>query len=121
MPTINRKPFEKNKKKYYRKWNPNKKKSAGNQYAYDEVYNTSKWRKLRELKLMKQPLCEMCLEEGKVTPALDVHHKIPILTDIDKAFDEDNLMSLCRKCHLKIHEQLRREKKNNIINEEERN
>lgn len=112
MPWINREPFERNKKKFQRKRNKqrNKKKSAGNQIAYDEVYNTDKWKKLRVLKLMKNPLCEQCEKEGIVKPALDVHHKIPILKDISKAFDEDNLMSLCRKCHILIHDAMRKQK-----------
>lgn len=111
MPWINREPFERNKKKFQRKRTYKKKqKSAGNQIAYDEVYNTDKWKKLRVLKLMKNPLCERCEKEGIVKPALDVHHKITILKDISKAFDEDNLMSLCRKCHIKIHDEMRKQK-----------
>lgn len=114
MPYINRKPFEDNKIKFGRKRQYKKKqKSTGNLIAYNEVYNTDKWRKLRALKLMDNPLCEMCEAEGKVIPALDVHHITPILEDIDKAFDYYNLMSLCRKCHYTLHNQLRREKRNN--------
>lgn len=109
MPWINREPFERNKKKFHRKRTYKKKqKSAGNKVAYDEVYNTDKWKKLRVLKLMKNPLCEMCEKEGIVKPALDVHHIVPILKDMTKAFDEDNLMSLCRKHHIQIHDDMRR-------------
>lgn len=108
MPTINRNFYRRHEKK--KNIQRNKTKSTGNQIAYNEVYNTDKWKKLRKLKLMYNPLCEMCESEGKVTPALDVHHITPILQDINKAFDMDNLMSLCRCCHWQLHNQMRKEK-----------
>lgn len=112
MAWINREPFERNKKRFNRKRDyKNKKKSKGNQIAFDEVYNTDKWKKLRVLKLMKNPLCEMCLKEGVVKQGFDCHHVVPILEDMTKAFDEDNLMTLCRMHHIQIHEELRRNKR----------
>ena len=45
---------------------------------YQTVYNTTKWRKLRDSYLMYHPLCERCESEGKVTAAVEVHHIIPI-------------------------------------------
>lgn len=74
-----------------------------------ECYNTTMWRRLRKARLIEHPLCEKCLEEGRVTPAETVHHVIPIsqagskLEAMDIAFDSNNLMSLCRKCHEEIH------------------
>lgn len=74
-----------------------------------KVYNSTRWRRLRELKLTNDPLCEKCLEEGRVTPAEDVHHKISFMSVIDPvqrkflAYDYENLQSLCKVCHQKIH------------------
>lgn len=51
----------------------------------------------------------MCLEEGKVTPATDVHHINHIsqagsrLEAYDIGYDSNNLQSLCRYHHMKIH------------------
>ena len=84
-----------------------------------EIYNSKEWKQLREAKLTVQPLCEMCLEEGRkrgikrgyVRSATCVHHIVPIETATTK--DEmwrlaigcglSGLMSLCRQCHHKLH------------------
>lgn len=58
---------------------------------------------------MDNPLCEVCLLAGKVTLAIDIHHIISFLsTDnsnkrSDLAFDYNNLQSVCKNCHQKIH------------------
>ena len=56
------------------------------------------------------PLCQKCLEQGKLTPTTEVHHRLsPFqrgITEEEKerrAFDENNLMCLCRDCHIKEH------------------
>lgn len=74
-----------------------------------QIYNTARWRELRKVKLMSDPLCEMCLKEGKSTPAEDIHHITSFMTVDDMtarkvlAFDYDNLMSLCDVCHQRVH------------------
>ena len=40
-----------------------------------KVYQSARWHKLRMAKLLEQPLCEICLAKGIITPAIDVHHK----------------------------------------------
>ena len=54
--------------------------------------------------LAAHPLCEMCLKEGRLTPVDEVHHIVPISQGGTHA--RDNLMSLCRSCHTKIHHDL---------------
>ena len=73
-----------------------------------QIYQSIKWKKLREAKLMEQPLCEVCLAKGIITPAEDVHHKDSFLNyngtlRLWKAFDYSNLMSVCKGCHGQIH------------------
>lgn len=73
-----------------------------------KVYNTSRWKKLRIAKLMKDPLCEMCLQKGITTAAIDVHHidsfmNYDGLDRIEKAYNINNLMSICKQCHQKEH------------------
>ena len=72
------------------------------------IYQSTKWKQLRQAKLMQQPLCEICLKNGMVTIADDVHHIDSFLNysgnqRLNKAFDFSNLMSVCKECHGKIH------------------
>ena len=41
-------------------------------------YSTRRWGRLRRQKLQMYPLCEACLQVGKVEPANVVDHRIPI-------------------------------------------
>lgn len=57
---------------------------------------------------MQQPLCELCLAKGIVTSAIDIHHIDSFMNYTDtkrltKAFDFNNLMSICKECHAKEH------------------
>lgn len=66
------------------------------------VYNTTLWRKLRQSKLMTNPICEVC----KTNTAEDVHHIKTFVNQNnwqDLAFDFNNLISVCRLCHNDIH------------------
>ena len=60
--------------------------------------------------VQKYPLCQECLKAGKYTPTEEVHHIkspfVPGLTEEEKykrAYDENNLLCLCRECHIKEH------------------
>lgn len=100
MPTINR---------------PKKKSNpvAGNAYAEErrKIYQTKRWARLRAAKFANDPLCEACLqkEPSVIRPAEDVHHIVSFMSTEDPfkrnalAFDYDNLQSLCKECHQKIH------------------
>lgn len=74
-----------------------------------KIYDTSQWRKLRSAYLQQHPLCQLCQQEGKIVPAVDIHHIISFMSTNDHlkrlvlAYNPDNLMSLCKECHQKIH------------------
>ncbi len=74
-----------------------------------KIYNSQRWRDLREWKFTHNPLCEMCEREERITPADDVHHIVSFMSTDDPvkrnwlAYDFDNLMSLCDRCHQKMH------------------
>ncbi len=73
-----------------------------------EIYSSDRWHKMRLAKLIDQPLCEICLSKGKITPAVDVHHKDSFMNyeganRLWKAYDYNNLMSLCKQCHAELH------------------
>ena len=85
-----------------------------------EIYNSREWKELRIAKLRANPLCEQCIKDGEavgilggyIRSATCVHHIVPIETARTKeemrrlAFDWNNLMSLCKSCHARIHKEL---------------
>lgn len=61
-----------------------------------------KWREVvRPNQLGKQPLCEHCLQQGKIEMATDVDHIVPRQNQTDLLCDDSNLQSLCKSCHSK--------------------
>ena len=58
------------------------------------------WKRIRDRYIKAHPLCEECKKAGRVTPAQEVHHIMPLSkggTNVDS-----NLMSLCKPCHSRI-------------------
>lgn len=97
---------------------PSKKKRSAKERGYkpterasmaSSLYNTDTWRRIRRSYLMEHPLCELCEEMGRLTYATEVHHHEHIadsdnrLEAMDKAYDTNNLMALCNKCHMHYH------------------
>ena len=62
------------------------------------------WKRIRDRYVAEHPLCEMCLEQGKLTPVDEVHHVLPVSKGGTHA--RGNLMALCRSRHNKIHHEL---------------
>jgi 5-methylcytosine-specific restriction enzyme A len=91
MPTIKRLPKK-----------PRNYKTATREERY-KIYRDKKWAPLRASKLKEQPLCELCLIDGKLTPATQCHHVEWLTDNIARAFDYENLSSVCADCHGKIH------------------
>jgi len=65
----------------------------------ERIRNSGRWRKVRKLKLSRDPLCEDCTEHGLVVPAAQVHHLEPLVRRPDLAYAMENLRSLCTTCH----------------------
>jgi 5-methylcytosine-specific restriction protein A len=76
-----------------------------------KYYNNKGWRILRNSYIRNHPLCEMCLKEGKTTPAEHVHHKINFMSGntegerLHLLLSQDNLQSLCSLHHHQLHMQ----------------
>ena len=89
---------------------------------YIKLLHAARWIKLRHKKLSKNPLCERCKEEDRITPATEVHHITPVevgLTRQDKerlAYDWHNLKALCHDCHVKTHAEMGRSGKVQVKN-----
>ena len=82
-----------------------------NKAAYQAIYNTPRWKKLRKAKIKANPLCEECEKKGITTAVAEVHHRIPFDIngiDYEIAYDYDNLVSLCVECHKEAHAKLHR-------------
>lgn len=76
---------------------------------WSKYYHNKQWKLLREWYISSHPLCEVCLFKGRSVPAEEVHHRIPFSQGetmeekYELLLDPDNLQSVCRKCHMDIH------------------
>jgi 5-methylcytosine-specific restriction enzyme A len=57
-----------------------------------------RWKKIRLQQLQKEPLCAMCRQQGKLTPATIADHIEPHKFDAEK-FYLGKLQSLCKRHH----------------------
>ena len=62
------------------------------------------WKRIRDSYAREHPLCERCLEEGRVSLTDEVHHIVPVSQGGTHA--RSNLRSLCRSCHQRTHQEL---------------
>jgi len=83
--------------------------------AWPEMYNSPKWKAIRQAKLKEQPFCEICGLE-----ATEVHHRTPHNGNWALFLDWDNLMSICHECHLKETQKESRERQKQRRLEKER-
>ncbi len=63
-------------------------------------YNSRSWRNFAHQLRKDEPLCRMCIAEGRTTPCTMVDHIIPINQGGSK-WDKDNLQPLCKSHHAK--------------------
>jgi len=71
-----------------------------------KIYASPIWQKLRQEYLSDNPLCQLCLKEGRLSNGDHIHHIIsPFSSNHPEqlAFDYDNLLTLCENCHGRIH------------------
>ena len=66
---------------------------------YSKLYSTSRWQRLREYILTKEPLCVECKRKKRIRPATVVDHIKPHKGDEELFYDEGNLQGLCKSCH----------------------
>ena len=58
-------------------------------------YNTQRWQRLRRMKLQVNPLCEPCLKQKRIVPAVAVDHIVAVKAPGGEAYPAlDWLMSL---------------------------
>jgi 5-methylcytosine-specific restriction protein A len=64
-----------------------------------DKYQSTQWRKLRQIQLSKHPLCAACLADGKITSAFHIDHLFPWSQLGEDAFYINVFQSLCHSCH----------------------
>lgn len=72
--------------------------------VYNDCYNTMRWKKVREQVLTDANYCcEICMEIGKINYTdIQVHHIEKVKDNIEKMYDIDNLLVVCREHHRAI-------------------
>ncbi len=61
-----------------------------------------KWRSVRNSYIADNPKCECCNRKNKILQPLEVHHKKPFHLNPELELDINNLITLCRHCHLLV-------------------
>ncbi len=71
-----------------------------------QIRSTARWQRLREMIRSKAPLCAdpygTHAREGRIIPATEMHHIVPIAQDPSLAFTMSNIQPLCRDCHERL-------------------
>lgn len=68
------------------------------------VYASKIWHRVRQVTLNRDNnLCLCCWSNNKIKYAALVHHIVEVNEDVSKAYDINNLISVCRCCHNDIH------------------
>jgi len=81
---------------------PRKVKQSRRGSARERGYDR-RWEKWRAWYLAQpgNQLCVACSEEGKTTPARDLHHRLPLQHFPSYKKAEWNILPLCQRCHNK--------------------
>ena len=68
---------------------------------YTEIIRTNKWTKTsREVKERDNYMCLICKEDGIIKKCDSVHHIEKVLKNKNKAYSNNNLISLCNEHHI---------------------
>jgi 5-methylcytosine-specific restriction endonuclease McrA len=91
----------------------NKGRGGGRRSREMNFYKKPAWLSKRKNVLRRDGyLCQECKRYGKTTPATEVHHIIPLewclIYYVALALESSNLISLCNKCHDKMHDRVSR-------------
>jgi 5-methylcytosine-specific restriction endonuclease McrA len=70
----------------------------GAESKWHSWYNQVNWLRRRAHQLRVEPLCRLCAQEGRLTPATVVDHVTPHKGDYNM-FRLGKLQSLCARCH----------------------
>jgi 5-methylcytosine-specific restriction enzyme A len=77
----------------------------GRYSSHPKLYNNRRWHLKSKQQLQQQPLCCMCLANGRVTAAEIADHVTPHSGDLN-LFWHGPLQSLCKPCHNRFKQQV---------------
>lgn len=66
---------------------------------HHKLYDTQAWRRLSKRVLREDPVCPLCLMEGRMTAATETDHIIAHKGDKALFYDRANLVGFCKQCH----------------------
>lgn len=70
----------------------------------DDFYQGAKWKRLRARILRRDKyMCQNCRRYGRQREATEVHHIEHLEDNPARAYDPENLISLCHSCHNSMH------------------
>ena len=73
-------------------------------HTHDDFYQSTRWKKKRQSILARDGYqCRECRRYGRMREAKEVHHIKHLDEHPERAFDDDNLISLCHRCHNAMH------------------
>ena len=72
---------------------------SDDEQRYRRWYSTASWKRMRAAHLASEPWCRACAERGILTPATEVDHIEAHRGDYELFANDDNLQSLCHRCH----------------------
>lgn len=102
-----------------KKTTPKKRNETDMRKLRQQAYQNTRWRKERDTYMSQHPLCEDCLEKGKVTAGTDCHHLVsPFKNGVinwSLLLDWNNLRSLCKECHGLRHAEAQEKKPEEIL------
>ena len=61
-----------------------------------------KWTKLSKSFRTEHPMCQVCLRNNRITPAVEVHHLESIASAPHLRLEWNNLLAVCKPCHLEV-------------------
>lgn len=75
------------------------------------LYRSRAWEVARAAVIARQHnLCADCMGRGELSPIEEVHHVVPLtaenVSDPSIAYGLDNLVGLCRDCHMERHRRM---------------
>lgn len=91
MPRIEKEP--------HRPWKPKKEVQSGREEENKAFYQSRRWRKVRALKIARNPICEECAKKGVVSDKNLVVDHIKPINQGGAPLDMENLQTLCSPCH----------------------
>lgn len=80
-------------------------------YGIKGFYRTYAWKKKRlQILARDKHACQECRKQGRYSTAEIVHHIKHLQDEPGLALTDDNLESVCKDCHEKLHPERNREK-----------